>query len=162
MSFTSLQSQLSARIFGGLADGLSTTITGGQISTLASDSATAAAAIIAALPGVSYPQSAPEVIALRAEQAAAIFAGLASGLVGINGSQITALATTSVACLTAIQSAVTTAIGSASSGAIDQQIQSAVQVFSGLALGLASISGGQITTIAASAAAAAAAIQTAI
>ena len=161
-SFTSLRSQVAGQIFGGLAASLSTTISGGQITTLATDSATAAAAIIAAVPGSSAPQSTPDVIALQAEQAATIFAGLASGMASITGSQITSIVATAVTVwpLFKPRSSRRSAPHLLETSKI--QTESAVQVFAGLALGLSSISGGQITSIASSAATAAAAIQTAI
>lgn len=231
MTFAELQSKITARIFRGLAAELGTGITASQISSLASSSASAASAILSALPSGALP----EVTGIQAERAADIFGALASGtpayftgsistagggtltvtamgatsgpiqvgqvltapgiaanttvtgfltgtggtgtysvsisqtvastaiFASITGTQTTTLAVTAVACVTAVASAVNTALGNSTyPDVMTMRIESAVQVFAGLAVGLSTINGSQITAIASSAASAAAAIQAAV
>lgn len=159
-SYVELQSRLAAQIFRGLAATLGTTITSGQITSLAASSASAAAALLAGLP---VGTAAPGAVECQAEQAATIFSELASGLDTITGAQITSIAALAVSSLAAVQTAVNTALGdSATYEAVTLQSRSAVQVFAGLARGLSSITPTQTNTIATSAASAAAAIQAAV
>lgn len=144
--------QLSGIVARGLAAGLSTTITDEQITTIATSSASAAAAIIGDL------QADPQILPLRAEQAAVIFAALQSGNWQITSPEITSTASTSVSCVAAIPPALP---GSPYADVLDMQISAAVQVFAGLALGLSSITGEQITALATLSATAVAAIRSA-
>ncbi len=160
MSYVEFQSRLAAQIFRGLAAGLSTTLTGAQITSLAASSASAAAAILAALP---VGTAAPGAVEFQAEQAAAMFSGLASGLDTITPTQIASIATLAVSSLTAVQAAVNSAIGAtATFQAVTLQSRTAVQVFAGLAQGLSTITPTQTSTIAGLAATAAGAIQAAV
>jgi len=157
MSYVEFQSRLTAQIFRGLAAGLSTTITGTQMATISAASTSAAAAILAALP---VGTASPGTIEFDAEQCAAIFSELASGLDTITASQISSIATLAVSSLSAVQAAVNTALSdSATFQAATLQIRKAVQVFAGLAQGLSSITSTQINAIAGLAATSAGAIQ---
>lgn len=160
MSYIEFQSRLAAQIFRGLAAGLSTTITGTQITTISAASTSAAAAILAALP---VGTAAPDAIEFEAQQAAAIFAELASGLDTISPAQVTSIAGLAVSSLTAVQAAVNSSIGAVSNfEAVTVQSRSAVQVFAGLARGLSTITPTETNTIAGLAATAAGAIQAAV
>jgi hypothetical protein len=160
MSYVEFQSRLAAQIFRGLAAGLGTTITGTQITTLAASSASAAAAILSALP---VGTAAPDTIEFEAQQAAAIFAELASGLDTISSAQVSSIAGLAVSSLTAVQAAVNSSIGAVSNfEAVTVQSRSAVQVFAGLARGLSTITPTETNTIAGLAATAAGAIQAAV
>jgi hypothetical protein len=160
LTYVELQSRLASQIFRGLAAGLSTTLSGGQITSLAASSVSAASAILA---GLQVGTAATGTIEFQAEQAAAIFCELASGLDTITGAQITSIAALAVSALTAIQTAVATALGgSATFQAATLQSRSAVQVFAGLARGLSSITPTQTNSIAALAASAAGAIVAAL
>ena len=156
-SYVELHSCLSARIFGALAATLGSGITNSQMVSFAASSAAAGAAILEALPNTGAP-ALPEAVETEARWAAAIFAGLASGLTTITSAQITALAGAAVAALSAVQAAVAAAAGSISTEGLLLQIDIATEVFAGLAQGMASITFAQIDAIAVSAAAAAGAI----
>ena len=153
-SYVELHSCLSARIFGALAATLGSGITNAQMVSFAASSAAAGAAILEALPVGGAP-ALPETLEREAKWAAAIFAGLASGLTTITSAQITTLASAAVAALSAVQGAVAAAAGSISTEGLLLQIDIAVEAFAGLAQGLASITSAETDAIAASAAAAA-------